>query len=148
MHYTGHFSSCFPVAFSQLIETVATFVLQLSTDKLEVSSLEFYASTFYVPFSSLREATVEVFLLFSKRILIAVSFKWFGQYITTEMDTLHDCYVAKCEEFNKEMKHFGFLYENDSQSCRNSNNIQPQDWCELLQTSSIIFNSVYVAIMK
>lgn len=67
------FSSLLPIAFSQLIETVLTFVLHWCPDKLEVSSSEPYARTFSAPISSFRDGTVEWFLPSSKRQVTAVS---------------------------------------------------------------------------
>lgn len=60
--YFKTLKSFLPVAFIQLIEITATYMSRWCTDKLEVLPLDIYVSTFFVPVSFLRKATVEVFL--------------------------------------------------------------------------------------
>lgn len=53
---------------------------------------------------------MEMFLPSSKQQIISISFKWFGQYISTEISTFHDYYLAEYYKSNNEMKSLGFVY--------------------------------------
>lgn len=66
-----------------------------------------------------------VALPFSKRQLPTVSSEWLSQYITTELSTIHDCYIAEHNESNIDSKLLVFVYENDAQNGRDSDDIQP-----------------------
>lgn len=110
--------SFFSIAYSKCMETIATFVHQWCAQRLEVSSVKIQASSSFVTFSSVFKATVEMFILFSKRQLTALSFKSFGQYIISEMGAFHDCNIADNDKSNMKMKLLGLLYENDAKSGR------------------------------
>lgn len=119
-----NFSSVSLTAVIQRIRTAITFVHQRCPEKLEVLCIEIHASEAFAPLSLFCKATVKLFLSPLKERLIAVSSKWSGQCVTTEISTIHDRYIAEYDESNKQMKLLEFLFGNDAQSGRGSNDVQ------------------------
>lgn len=77
-------------------------------------------------------------LPFSNRRLTAISSKWSGPYIITEMSIINECYIAEYEDFSNEMKLLGFVNGNDAQIGRDSDDIQDQAGAGSFAKTSII----------
>lgn len=84
-------------AYSQITGKVLGFVHDWVPYKLEGSAVTVNAGLSSSSVVHSRKATVEIFVSSLKRPFIAVSWDWFRNYITIELGTDHDCYIAEYE---------------------------------------------------
>lgn len=97
--YNDTFGSFLPIAYNQLIGVIAAYVKEWCPEELSASFLS--TSSLRSAASTEREATREVFVPSINRRLIAVSSKWFRQFISEELGEICDCYVAEFDPSTK-----------------------------------------------
>lgn len=93
--YYDTFTTFLPLAYNQLISVVRQFVNEWCPTDFSLDALSIDSNG--VPKDPLveREGTIEIYIPSMQRRLIAVAWNWFNAYITPEMGTIHDCYIAE-----------------------------------------------------
>lgn len=95
------------VAYDQLVGSIRTFVHVWYPSKLKLCAQSLGESQGSCPDPSCRGATAEVYFPSLKTWLIALSFTFFSQFISTELNAIQDCYIADCDMNKQEIKLLG-----------------------------------------
>lgn len=110
--YHDTFATFLPKAFNQLIGCIRKFVEVWCPDELNVTSLSISDGSSSTTHS--RTATTEIYVPSLKRRLLAVSWKWFKEYISAELGAIHDCYIAEFDDTTKQLNLLGSAVGSDT----------------------------------
>lgn len=99
--YHDTFFAYLPVAYDQQVRTMRGFIEERCSDEFCVSALSFARNVVHAATPLQRQATLKVFILSIKKLLITVSAHWFIRYISTVMSTIRFCYILEYENTAK-----------------------------------------------
>lgn len=111
--YRETFLAFLPITFAQLIQQIRVCVKDCCPEDPTVSSLPILAVLYPASRPIQLSPTMQVHISFLDKNLIGLSSQWFSEYITSYMDTNHDCYIVKINTTERKLVPFG-AYSNST----------------------------------
>lgn len=105
--YHNIFLSIVSLEYIQLVGSITSFVQYWCLNELELSAFSFCELVDFHNESSIREATLVLYVPSLKRGLIAGSWLWFRKHIFTDLDVIQDRHIVEYDSVKNEMERLG-----------------------------------------